>query len=322
MIYEKLGNLKKCFDEVNIDLFICSASYEDRSISIAKSINSSNIVHSIIAFNKEFAEASSQNFNFLQSTLGQDCSAIELDTNNPLNTADVIAQEFERLNAKPIGRIVIDITAFTRESLLIILKYVVIKFSDCAKIEFLYANAKEYSVGNSIEDKWLSRGNREIRSVLGYPGMFRPSRSNHLIVLVGFEHDRALSLIEEWDPAKISLGIGDENQWATQGHQQANQHRLDRLQRVVDSDNKFVFNGYDAKETKDAIHKLIQNSQDYNNILAPMNTKISTIGAGIVAIEDESIQLCYVQPNVYNTDKYSTPGDYFFYFSLDEIKTQ
>ena len=133
----------------------------------------------------------------------------------------------------------------------------------------------------------------------------------------------ALSLIEEWDPAKISLGIGDENQWATRGHQLANQHRLDRLQRVVDSVNKkFVFNGYDAKETKDAIHKLVQNSQDYNNILAPMNTKISTICAGIVAIEDESIQLCYVQPNVYNTDKYSTPGDYFFYFSLDEIKTQ
>ena len=42
-----------------------------------------------------------------------------------------------------------------------------------------------------------------------------------------------------------------------------------------------------------------------------MNTKISTLGAAMVALEDESIQVCYAQADVYNANNYSTPGGTF-----------
>jgi hypothetical protein len=40
-----------------------------------------------------------------------------------------------------------------------------------------------------------------------------------------------------------------------------------------------------------------------------MNTKISTIGSALAALEEEAIQLCYAQPLQYNYKSYSTPGN-------------
>ena len=43
----------------------------------------------------------------------------------------------------------------------------------------------------NLEAKWLSRGIGEVRSILGYSGTLKPSRSNLLIVIVGYEYERA-----------------------------------------------------------------------------------------------------------------------------------
>ena len=71
-------------------------------------------------------------------------------------------------------RFVIDATTFTRESLLILVRFLKQSLKTSDSVQFLYAPAKEYSIGTQYEDKWLSRGIREVRSVLGYPGDFLP----------------------------------------------------------------------------------------------------------------------------------------------------
>jgi hypothetical protein len=48
-----------------------------------------------------------------------------------------------------------------------------------------------------------------------------------------------------------------------------------------------------------------------------MNTKISTVGAALAAIKQESIQLCYAQANIYNVERYSAVSDEVFIFELD-----
>lgn len=58
---------------------------------------------------------------------------------------------------------------------------------------------------------------------------------------------------------------------------------------------------------------------DKNVIIAPMNNKISTVGAAIVALERQDIQLCYAPATYYNTVNYSTAGDKCYLFSLDDI---
>ena len=317
------GPLRTLNDRVGsapIDAFICCASFEDRSKSIALNLDPKLIHNTWIAYNQDFWAFTEENVDAITSRFSEHHTLMKLDTTNPLLTADQIACNLSDLCTSGTSkRIVVDITSFTRESLLILLKFLNDRQFAGGTLEFLYANAKKYSVGDSSENKWLSKGNREIRSVLGYPGILVPSKQNHLIVLLGFEDERALSLIQEFEPSRISLGIGDGTEWATSSHQQTNVARLQRLKSILGPVAEFTFNGYDARATKTRIQEVISSATDYNTIIAPMNTKISTLGAAVVALENESIQICYARANIYNTKGYSTPGDHFFHLSLADI---
>lgn len=312
----KLSDLCSHIGDQPIDLFLCSASFEERCRSITDHLDSSYIRRSWIAFNENFGEVVAENVTHLHTRLGDASTEIVLNTNDPILSADNISQSLERAFKEVPQRVVIDITSFTRESLLILVKFLCQNLKSTDTLEFLYAYAGDYSVGDPPEEKWLSKGIREVRSILGYPGDMLPSRRNHLIVLVGFEDERALNLIRECEPSKISLGVGDEAERGTAPHQETNIHRLGQLKSVFGMAETFTFKGYDAEATKTKIREQIAKAPELNTIIAPMNTKISTLGAAALALEDEKIQLCYAQANIYNYARYSVPGDTFYHFSL------
>ena len=210
----------------------------------------------------------------------------------------------------------IDTTTFTREALLILVCFLKQSLKASDSVQFLYTHAKEYSIGDEYEDKWLSKGIREVRSVLGYPGDFLPSRRNHLIILVGFEDERAISLIRECEPALISLGLGDSTEAGTDVHQSTNEHRFARLKSYLDLTYDFIFKGYDAEGTYKILDDRVRAATELNTIIAPMNTKISTLAAASLALENKSIQICYAQASIYNYSRYSLPDDNFYLFRL------
>ncbi len=315
-----LGTLCEYLGPRAVDVFICCASFESRCKSISMNLNVSSVGSAVIFVNQDYAHLASRNVRDLEQVFVGKHTTVELDTTNPLLTADRISSSLARFTgAKSDARIVIDITSFTRESLLILFKYLFDRQGRGYSVEFLYANAKEYSIGDVSKDKWLSKGNREVRSVIGYPGVLVPSRQCHLIVLVGFEDQRALSLINECEPARISLGIGDELEWATAPHQCINVDRMRRLTSAVGVVHEFKFSGYDARGTKQTVEKIVDGATGYNTVIAPMNTKISTLGAAMVALVNESVQVCYAQANIYNARNYSEPGMYFFHLSMAEL---
>lgn len=315
----ELSALNDYLGRRRIDALLCCASFEERCRVIPETVEVDKISHLWVSFNREFERLSKPNLEALESRYQGSCTVMELGINDPIVTADCFANHLEELCRISSARIVVDITSFTRESLLILIKFLSERMSEGQSLEFLYLRAKEYSVGDPPQHKWLSKGNREVRSVLGFPGAMVPSRGNHLIVLVGFEDERALSVVRECEPSLISLGVGDETEWATAPHQDTNITRLRRLQSMLGRVNVFAFRGYDANSTKRTVQGLIETKQAYNTILAPMNTKISTLGAAMVALEDESIQVCYAQADVYNTKNYSAPGEHFFHLSLEEL---
>lgn len=317
------GTLNTLNDHIGrepIDAFICCASFEERSKSIAECIDPQIIQRTWIAYNRDFWTFTQENVEAIKSRFSEHHTLLELDTTDPLLTADQIARSLADLcTSGSSKRILVDITSFTRESLLILLRFLNDRQLAGETLEFLYANARDYSVGDSSEKKWLSKGNQDIRSVLGYPGILVPSKQNHLIVLLGFEDERALSLIRDCEPSRISIGIGGETEWETKLHHETNMARLQRLRSILGRVEEFTFAPYDARATKTTIQRVISSATDYNTIIAPMNTKISTLGAAAVALDDESIQICYARANIYNTKGYSSPGNLFFHFSLAEI---
>lgn len=320
MLHSELANVRSQVGSDPIDVFICCASFEERSISIAHNLAEADIARVAVFFNRDYLPVVKSNLEKLKEAFHNCSRTFELDTGDPLFTADRIVEAFIWLFAKgEPRRIVVDITSFTRESMLILLRLLYDHRPAAASIEFLYANAAEYSVGDSVDKKWLSRGHKEVRSVLGYSGVLVPSKQSHLIVLVGFEDERALTLVHECEPAKITLGIADETDWATGPHQDTNVHRIMRLRNIVGEVEGFTFSGYDALATKRAIQTIVERGRSYNSIVAPMNTKISTIGAAMVALENEAVQICYSQADVYNISGYSKPGKYFFHVGIDEL---
>jgi hypothetical protein len=78
---------------------------------------------------------------------------------------------------------------------------------------------------------------------------------------------------------------------------------------------EFTFSCSDPEATRDALRKQVFLSPGHNILIAPLNTKISTLGAALLALENDAIQLCYATAHHYNEARYSTPGDYCFYFA-------
>ena len=320
MLQRELKDIDQSLSGAPVDLFVCCASFEERSVSIASNMLSTRIRKAVIFVNRDYFEVARHNLERLKGIFSEVGRSYKLDTSDPVFTADQMVKALSGVLGKGgTRRIVVDITSFTRESMLMLLRYLYSHKSAENSVEFVYANASEYSVGDSVERKWLSRGHREVRSVLGYSGVLIPSKQTHLIVLVGFEDERALTLVQVCEPAKITLGIADEAEWATVPHQDTNLHRLTSLKNMVGEVEDFTFSGYDALKTKETVQSIVKRNKQYNTMIAPMNTKISTIGVGMAALEDDTVQVCYSQANIYNVEGYSTPGEYFFHLSMDEV---
>ena len=300
-----------------VDLLICSASFEDRCLSIAENLDPERLGHVLVAKNQRFSDAVDKNLNILQERFSGKASILLVDSADPIMTTNnlVLAIEQRRSDAQ---RVLIDITAFTHETLLILFQVCNVGLGASSAIDFLYAPASEYSIGDQPIDKWLSKGITEVRSVMGYPGGFAPSRDTHLIVLAGFEDYRTLSLIQELEPSLVSIGYGDSTEVGTDAHQVTNETKVNRIRSLVGGVEAFVFSCYDALSAERKIREVVRRHRGVNTIVAPMNTKISTLGAARAALRDESIQLCYAQADIYNYRNYSRPGEGYYHHRFDD----
>jgi hypothetical protein len=169
------------------------------------------------------------------------------------------------------------------------------------------------------EEKWLSKGTRDIRSVLGLPGELLPSRKIHLIVLVGHETDRARALIDAYEPSLLSLGYSTKESSISPRNFVANQHFHKKMSALYPKSEHFTFSANDINESRSAIETLIAKFPEHNAVIAPKNSKISAIGVTMAALENLSIQVCYAQPELYNSDNFSLPKDSCFLFKIKGI---
>ena len=292
------------------DIFICSASYEKRCLSIPLQINPSIVNRALICANEDHIDRMAENFGHLKAHFANKAREVMLRTDNPLVGGDRLQKAIqESIISKP-RTLVIDVTTFTHEGLLILLKLLSISLRQTDQVWIAYAPASEYAVGLEGDKKWLSRGIREIRSVLGYPGLLKPSQKMHLVILVGFEAERAELLIDAWEPDAVSLGKGFDATDEAKRHLPTNIRTLRQLLVHYPRHDEFDFSCIDAGATKVALELQVAKYPDHNTVIAPMNTKLSTIGAGLYALSNSDAQICYAPALTYNISNYSAPGEH------------
>lgn len=301
--------VKVAKDEINSIIpsnsaLICFASFEKRSTSLATSIDPNKLKMSFVFRN---VEAPMYNYNLENYKTICDklqCEAVEIQIDNPVGIADEMFRVIQKIISSEVKNLIVDISTFTHETLLMLLK-TVYKYNEAfSRILLIYNGASSYSA-------WLSKGCKTIRNIIGYPGRFNPLYKSHMIILTGFEKERATQLVELFEPDVLSIGNGseptDENHRATmEGMKQEFSEWFGNLGILWTS---FEFSCSNIEKTIDDIKKEINNPEE-NIVLVPLNTKLSTISAALVALKDERIQLVYPIPEIYNRD-YSVPSESF-----------
>jgi hypothetical protein len=301
----------------HIDVFICSASFERRSTVIPANLDYQRIDHAIICANQvTFTTLIDETATELCKMFGGRARIAELSMEDPLIVADQIQLEIRRLPEQQNRTYVIDITSFTHEALLILLRVLSSMVTPSEKIIGLYNGADDYSIGLPAEEKWLTKGVGEIRSVLGYAGQIIPTQKIHLIVLVGFEMERAERIIAAYEPSELSLGYGSQLESISLPFHALNRKFHQRLCDKYKKVSAFTFSCEDALAAKNSVEKQIQQMPGFNVFIAPMNTKISTVGVALAAFENQKVQLCYATAEQYNVAGYSKPSNECYLFEI------
>lgn len=307
-------------------MFICSSSFEERCFAIPEKIKDLNIPYKTIFYFNDLHEKINSHANKLQSILGQGSDRVHLTIGDPAQMVRRMSRSIDSvMSVKKELNFLIDITTFNHESLLVLFRLFQLKIRENDRLFICYNGAKEYSY-NELDPfkKWLSKGVRSIRSIVGYPGHFDPSEKNHLVILFGFERERTKKLIDIFEYDIVSIAFGGKLVSITDEHQKLNQKRHEELFNFYTNTTKFEISLVDPIATKNDIIAHIDKFTGCNTVIAPMNNKISTLGAGLVTIERPEIQLCYLTANLYNFDHYSIPSEevYFLEIESEHLKSK
>ena len=307
-------SLKHVSQEIGdvVDVLICSSSFEDRCLSIPLQVDQQAIQCAVILKNMDIREVE-KNSEKLRNHFGGVGRLLEVNTGQPIASADAMYYCLRELIVRDrLQRVAVDITTFTHEQLLMLLG--ILRRLGCSTVLCFYSGAAAYMTS---EPQWLSEGIAETRSVLGFSGDLGIRTGSKLIMLVGFEWERARRVIDAYDPTSLALGLGRRVDAIEDVHYKTNEQFFRRLIRYYPDAGRFEFSCSDAIATAEIIAKQCEDDE-LSPVVAPLNTKISTVGAALAAFDNRRIQLCYAQAAVYNCATYSKPSEFFraFYIEL------
>lgn len=296
----------------NIDYLLLCASFEERCLSMHECLDSEFVTNTGVFYYKQFTGSSSPYLEKLQGKF--EANLYELDYDNPTTVADALINFMSKVNdEKEKPNLVIDISTYTKEALLIIVKYLSINEKAFSHIYLFYRYASV--------SKYLSDGVVSIRSVLGYMGEISIDKPMHLVLLSGFEHERAKEIIDTLEPDIISIGSGHEEGSITTKLHNLNKEFTNKLIAYYSNENirTFEFSLKEPLEVKKTILDLVQKMPKYNTVVAPLNNKVSTVGVALAAVENSTIQLIYSQMSEYNESSYSSCVDDCLIYDLKNL---
>ena len=147
------------------------------------------------------------------------------------------------------------------------------KLSD--KIRFLYTEPKDYITDLSQP---LSFGIRKIFPIPFYSGDFDFSKDSLLILMLGYEGNRALALLEEMDPAECLLLIPKP---AYHAEWEGRTEEMNRgIIGMVGRSNIKYIDSRNPIKVYEQLKSILSDSKfaDYNHIFSPIGTKPQSLG--------------------------------------------
>lgn len=310
---EQLGDEFKQFTGA----LLVGLGFDHRCLTVLSNFPRNRASEIIGVSNAGWSEQNQQNIEEFRKLAGSECSVVGQGAKNVIEVADQMSLRLNAVLAHSEAKLLVDITSLSHE-LLVLLLGMLHELGGLDRTSLIYVGAAAYSTNTAPSAMWLSRGVKEVRSVLGFPGTMLPSRKLHLIILAGFEVERASEVILRYEPASMSIGVGAKGQSISDSHQSRNKEFFDGITAFatsqdygIDEVSQFSFSCISPTETRDQLVAHINELGGFsqkNLVVCPLNTKLSTVGVVLAAIEHPEIQICYAEPEEYNTDGYALPG--------------
>lgn len=302
------------------DFFIVCASYEPRTLGVATALSPEyRAKRAIIYFNHEFTSYEESKTSLekhileLQRLLDPHCDEVRLARGSWLSAKEQLVSLRDQIvdknsSTKKIN-VTLDATTFNREALLVTVLLLRANYS--SNLRIAYSSPKKHG-------DWLSEGFRSVRNVMGFAGIQKPGLQTLLVILSGFEPERTLRLIEEHEPSLVFLGFGD-----PPTREDFLKRNLDEQETIItlaqQETKEFNFPANGIKDSFNCLDKLVETYvESHNIVVAPMSTKLSTLGVLLLAEKYPEIQITYGIPGKYNIDGYSKGVDEIFLSMLQQ----
>lgn len=300
-----IGNILPITGEKD-DIFIVCSSFEERTIAVSERLDPKYLMENCFIFKydeKTKTILRDLNFKKLTESLAHNSEnifPIICDRFDPLDGIQKI-QEVCQNNRITISEknISIDVTTFTKQCLLVLLRF--LASHNPKSVRLFYTEPVNYAPEFG---RPLSYGLIDIVSVPSYGGHFYIEKEVLLIIMLGYEGDRAYSIWQALSPHKTIVLIGKSSSSNEYEERVRNFNRklIDRLPKksieIIDSMDPFQV----SEELKKRIQ---QHSSQFNIMISPLGPKPQVVGCFLALEEHHDVQIIYAIPKRYEEQYFS-----------------
>jgi hypothetical protein len=289
------------------DVFICCGSPEERCKGTARKLAPNYKAKEVLLLRYTNHESRKREDNIKEmkdrlKTVGKIVEFV-IDEDKPIPVIrDIVQEIMDHIGTPEKSRVTIDFSTIIKWHLLILLKALDLN-GIRGNARFLYTEPEDY-----MTDLFqpLSFGIRNIFPIPTYSGNFDFSKGSLLVLILGYEGDRALSLLEEMDPTKCLLLVAKpayHPEWEGRT-EEMNEEIINTVGkariRYVDSRNPVL--------VSEQLKELLSNrtNAEYNHIISPLGTKPQTLGLYLyLSTDPPSTVVIYGSPSRHNELFYS-----------------
>jgi hypothetical protein len=282
------------------DIFVCCASFEERCLSSTKMMGADFLTKFAIIFAIDeplYQKQVEQNMFRLQTVLRKKATegifVISCQRGNPvdgINQMEGILKQC-KLNSEGGPFITIDISGFTKIYLLEMLNYLITE-KRLGMPRLLHTTQKYLPTK-------LTRGTEQITTVPNFFGSPSMERETVLVLFLGFEPERSLTVWKQYNPVKtIALITNPPRDGNPDYLKYARQNNAELLsQSSVEVRDVPADSPYAATNVLNDIYQEIKDH--YNMVIGPFGTKPQVIGVFLFCKEHRKVQVIYSFPSTY-----------------------
>lgn len=296
----------RLYEEGVDEIFIGCASFEDRTTGVATKL--SEEYRTSYAFLYKYDERNrttlrDENFEKLKTALlrhSENVVPIICDHHDPLDGISKLRNLLEETGIiLKYKNIAIDVTTFTKQHLLVLLKFM--ENLKSKSIRLFYTEPEDYSVK---WDKPLSYGLIDIVSVPTFGGHFYTEKESLLILQLGYEGDRAYGIWERLTPHKTIILIGRPS------YRESWEGRVEEFNKKliskVPQDSMNYIPTLDPFVVGENLDEIISKYKGKFNIsISPLGPKPQIIGCYLSVRKHPDIQLIYAIPKFHEEEYFS-----------------